>query len=78
VADAYEYATLRVVPDIVRGEFLNAGVVLYCEARGFVATRVALDEARLPAGQAAQLASPDAPDDLPEAQAEHEAAPAEA
>ncbi len=47
MADAYEYATLRVVPDIVRGEFLNAGVVLYCEARGFVATRVALDAARL-------------------------------
>lgn len=47
MADAYEYATLRVVPDIVRGEFLNAGVVLYCEARGFLATRVALDEARV-------------------------------
>jgi hypothetical protein len=47
VADAYEYATLRVVPDIVRAEFLNAGVVLYCEARGFVAACVALDEARL-------------------------------
>ncbi|MFO0627453.1 MAG: DUF3037 domain-containing protein [Polyangiales bacterium] len=45
--DGYAYATLRVVPDIVRGEFVNAGVVLYCEARGYLAARVALDEARV-------------------------------
>lgn len=47
MADAYEYATLRVVPDIVRGEFLNAGVVVFCEAQGFLATRADLDAARL-------------------------------
>lgn len=47
MADAYEYAALRVVPDIERGEFVNAGVVVFCEARGFLAGRVALDEERL-------------------------------
>lgn len=47
MADAYEYAALRVVPDIERAEFLNVGVVVFCEAQGFLATRVAVDEARL-------------------------------
>jgi hypothetical protein len=30
-----------------RGEFINAGVVLYCLAQGFLGARVALDETRL-------------------------------
>ncbi len=47
MADAYEYATLRVVPDIERAEFVNVGVVVFCEARGALSCRVALDEARL-------------------------------
>jgi hypothetical protein len=39
----------RVVPDVERGESLNAGVVLFCRRRGFLAARVRLDEARLAA-----------------------------
>jgi hypothetical protein len=46
---SFQYAVLRVVPDIERGEFLNAGVVLFARTRGFLAARVALDPARLAA-----------------------------
>ena len=45
--DEYQYAVLRVVPSVERGERINAGVVLFCRRRGFLAARVALDEARL-------------------------------
>ncbi|GAA1431595.1 DUF3037 domain-containing protein [Streptomyces thermospinosisporus] len=43
----YEYAVLRVVPRIERGECINAGVLVYCRPLGFVAARTHLDEARL-------------------------------
>ncbi|MBW1598130.1 DUF3037 domain-containing protein [Streptomyces sp. JJ38] len=43
----FEYALLHVVPRVERGERINAGVVVYCRARGFVAARTALDERRL-------------------------------
>jgi Protein of unknown function (DUF3037) len=45
--DVFEYALLRVVPRVERGEQINAGVVLYCRARSFVAARTHLDEDRL-------------------------------
>ncbi|MEE1805758.1 DUF3037 domain-containing protein [Streptomyces sp. BE133] len=47
--DVFEYALLRVVPRVQRGEFFNAGVVVYCHARGFVAARTHLDETKLKA-----------------------------
>lgn len=47
--DAFQYAIWRVVPDVERGEALNAGVVLYCRRRGFLAARAGLDEQRLSA-----------------------------
>lgn len=43
----YEYAILRVVPRIERGERLNAGIVLLCRPRRFLAARVHLDDDRL-------------------------------
>ena len=43
----FEYAVLRVVPRVERGEFINAGVVLYCQADGFLGARVHLDPDRL-------------------------------
>jgi hypothetical protein len=46
---AFQYAILRVVPSIERGECLNVGVVLLCPQRQFVGARVALDDARLAA-----------------------------
>ncbi len=43
----FQYALLRVVPRIERGEQINAGVVLFARRRGFLAARVRLDEERL-------------------------------
>lgn len=43
----FEYAMLRVVPRVERGEFLNAGVVLYCPAARYLDARVHLDPGRL-------------------------------
>ncbi|MFE3666716.1 DUF3037 domain-containing protein [Streptomyces sp. NPDC059164] len=45
--DVFEYALLRVVPRVERGECFNAGVLVYCRARSFVAARTHLDEAKL-------------------------------
>ncbi|WP_190036813.1 DUF3037 domain-containing protein [Streptomyces fructofermentans] len=47
--DVYEYALLRVVPRVERGECINAGVLVYCRAKSFVAALTHLDEARLTA-----------------------------
>lgn len=43
----FEYALLRVIPRLERGECINAGVILYCQERAFLASRTALDESRL-------------------------------
>jgi hypothetical protein len=43
----FQYAIVRVVPDVERGECLNAGVVLYCRQRRFLAARTELDEERV-------------------------------
>ncbi|MFJ2260990.1 DUF3037 domain-containing protein [Streptomyces sp. NPDC087844] len=43
----YEYAVLRVVPRVERGEYFNAGVLVYCRAHSFVAARIHLDETKL-------------------------------
>lgn len=45
----FQYALLRVVPDVERGECLNAGVVLFARTRDFLEARVALDAGRLAA-----------------------------
>jgi hypothetical protein len=45
--DVFEYALLRVVPRVERGECINAGVLLYCRAQAYVGARTHLDEARL-------------------------------
>jgi len=40
----FQYAILRVIPDVERGERLNAGIVLLCRPERFLAARVDLDE----------------------------------
>ena len=45
----FSYAILRVVPRVERGERFNAGVVLFCRQRDFLAVRAGLDERRLTA-----------------------------
>jgi hypothetical protein len=47
VGEPFEYAVLKVVPRVERGECINAGVVLYCQAERFLGARVHLDPARL-------------------------------
>ena len=44
---SFDYAILRVVPRVEREEFINAGVMLFCLARDFLAARVELDVDRL-------------------------------
>ncbi|MFI5965794.1 DUF3037 domain-containing protein [Streptomyces asoensis] len=45
--DVFEYALLRVVPRVERGECINAGVLVYCRGQDYVGARTHLDEARL-------------------------------
>lgn len=44
---SFDYAVIRVVPRVDREEFVNAGVVLFCLQKDFLAARVEVDEARL-------------------------------
>lgn len=46
---SFDYAILRVVPRVEREEFVNAGVILFCLERGFLAADVALEHARVKA-----------------------------
>jgi hypothetical protein len=43
----FEYAVLRVVPRVDRGEAMNAGVLVYCKPLRFLTARVELDADRL-------------------------------
>jgi len=43
VTERFQYAVWRVVPDIERGEAINAGVVLHCRRLALLAARVELD-----------------------------------
>ncbi len=45
----FQYAVLRVVPNLERGEFVNAGVIVSCPALDYLKARVGLDEERLAA-----------------------------
>jgi hypothetical protein len=46
---AFDYAVIRVVPRVDRGEFVNAGVILFCSTQAFLDARIGLDVARLQA-----------------------------
>lgn len=45
----FQYAALRIVPRVERGEAVNAGVVLFCRPLRFLGARTHLDEALLAA-----------------------------
>jgi hypothetical protein len=47
--EVFEYAVLRIVPRVERGEMLNAGVMLYCRQLDYLAIRTELDAGRLAA-----------------------------
>ena len=44
---AYDYAIVRAVPRVERGEMINVGVILSCPDLSFLEARIELDEARL-------------------------------
>ncbi|HAJ37758.1 MAG TPA: DUF3037 domain-containing protein [Chloroflexi bacterium] len=48
-ACSFDYAVIRVVPDVTREEFVNVGVILFCRTRRFLAAQIELDAARLAA-----------------------------
>jgi len=50
---SYDYAVIRVVPRVERQEFLNAGVILWCQEQDLLEARVEPDEPRLRALDAA-------------------------
>ena len=47
VLSAFDYAVIRVVPRVERGEFINAGIIVHCPTQDFLEAKVWLDEARL-------------------------------
>lgn len=47
--ELFEYAVIRVVPQVAREEFLNVGVVLYCRGQRKLLMRYTLDSGRLAA-----------------------------
>lgn len=49
VPSSFDYAVVRVVPRVERGEFINAGVIVFCLERRYLDARVVVDEARLKA-----------------------------
>ncbi len=46
-ATSFEYAPIRVVPRVERGECINVGVLLFCLSRRVLEARVELDVPRL-------------------------------
>lgn len=40
---SFDYAVVRIVPRVERGEFVNAGVILFCSTEAFLEARIALD-----------------------------------
>jgi hypothetical protein len=45
----FQYAIVRLIPDLARGECLNTGVILMCRPKRFLGARVHLDEDKLAA-----------------------------
>jgi len=43
----FDYAVVRVVPRVERGEFVNAGVILFSSTAAYLQSRIELDRARL-------------------------------
>jgi hypothetical protein len=43
----YDYAIVRVVPRVERGEFINAGIILSCDIERILRASIELDEAAL-------------------------------
>jgi len=44
--NSYDYALIRLVPSVERGECLNIGVILFCRTLDFLGVRIYLNAAR--------------------------------
>jgi hypothetical protein len=44
---SYDYAVIRLVPSVERGECINVGVILYCRTRRFLGVLTQLDPQRV-------------------------------
>jgi Protein of unknown function (DUF3037) len=44
---SFEYAVIRVVPQVEREEFMNVGVILYCQSLSYLDALFTLNEERL-------------------------------
>jgi hypothetical protein len=44
---SFEYALVRIVPRVERGECLNAGAIVWCKPAQWLGARIELDRARL-------------------------------
>jgi hypothetical protein len=47
VPSTFDYAIVRVVPRVERGELINAGVIVSCPTQAYLAARIAFVPARL-------------------------------
>jgi hypothetical protein len=47
VPSSFDYAVIRVVPRVERGELINAGAIVSCPTQSYLAARIALDAERL-------------------------------
>lgn len=47
MTEVFEYALVRVVPRVERGEAINVGVIVYSQAYRYLCARIELDERRL-------------------------------
>lgn len=45
----YEYAIIRIVPRVERGERINAGVILYCASQKYLGMRYEINEHKIKA-----------------------------
>jgi hypothetical protein len=43
----YEYAVIRLVPQVEREEFINVGIILFSKKQKFIRTKIELPEERL-------------------------------
>ena len=43
----YEYAIIRIVPRVERGEFINAGVILYCRDAGYLEMKYEINKEKI-------------------------------
>ena len=50
--EPFEYAVLRVVPRVERGEGVNVGVVVFCRTRGFLEAQIELGPRQIAALEA--------------------------